>query len=84
MPEPAAPCGDRPDVRAAAAELDGRIRAALEQLTPKLRAAIVLTVLQDFSLPDQPGNLCSRQAQGIGHLANAQAFDFLQMTNLIH
>ncbi len=51
-PEPAAPCGDRPDVRAAAAELDGRIRAALEKLTPKLRAAIVLTVLQDYSLPE--------------------------------
>lgn len=51
VPEPAAPCGDRPDCRAAAAELDGRIRSALGRLTPKLRAAIVLTVLQGLPLP---------------------------------
>lgn len=47
VPEPAAPSGERPDRRVAAAEMDGRIRAALEQLSPKLRAAIVLTVLQE-------------------------------------
>lgn len=45
--EPAAPGGERPDHRAATAEMDGRIHAALEQLSPKLRAAIVLTVLQE-------------------------------------
>jgi RNA polymerase sigma-70 factor (ECF subfamily) len=47
LPEPAAPCGDRPDLQAAAGEVDERIRSALAQLTPKLRAAIVLTVLQE-------------------------------------
>ena len=50
--EPVAPATDRPDHRAAAEELDGRVRAALEQLSPKLRAAIVLTVLQDLPLPE--------------------------------
>ncbi|HPO21982.1 MAG: hypothetical protein GYA67_00025 [Smithella sp.] len=39
---------------------------------------------QDFSLPHQSGNFCSGQTQRIGHLANAQTFDFLQMTNMIH
>lgn len=51
-PEPTAPCGDRPDLRVSASEVDERIRAALKKLTPKLRAAIVLTVLQDHSLPE--------------------------------
>jgi len=51
MPEAVAPCGDRPDLRVAGGEMDERIRAALEQLTPKLRAAMVLTVLQDMPLP---------------------------------
>ena len=51
-PEPVAPGGERPDRRAAAMELDGRVCAALEQLSPKLRAAIVLTVLQDLPLPE--------------------------------
>lgn len=51
-PEPAAPGADRPDRRAAAVELDGRVRAALERLSPKLRTAIVLTVLQDLPLPE--------------------------------
>ena len=52
IPEPAGPCGERPDCRAAAAEMDGRIQSALERLSPKLRAAIVLTVLQDLSVPE--------------------------------
>ena len=51
-PEPPAPCGDRPDLRVSATEVDERIRAALDKLTPKLRAAIVLTVLQDCALPE--------------------------------
>jgi len=51
MPEPVAPCGDQPDLRVAAGEMDQCIRTALEQLTPKLRAAMVLTVLQDMPFP---------------------------------
>lgn len=52
MPEPVAPCGDRPDLQVAAGELDEHIRFALEQLTPKLRAAMVLTVLQDLPMSE--------------------------------
>ena len=50
IPELAAAGFERPDRRVAGAELDVHIRAALEKLSPKLRAAIVLTVLQDVPL----------------------------------
>ena len=52
VPEPAAPGGGRPDRQALAAEMNERVYAALEQLSPKLRAAIVLTVLQEMSLTE--------------------------------
>ena len=51
-PEPVASGAERPDRRAAVAETDARVRAALERLSAKLRAAIVLTVLQDVPLPE--------------------------------
>ena len=50
-PEPVAPCGDRPDRQAAGSEMDDRIHSALAQLSSKLRAAVVLTILQDMPLP---------------------------------
>ena len=50
IPEPAAAGAERPDRRLAGAELDDHVRAALEKLSPKLRAAIVLTVMQDVPL----------------------------------
>ena len=50
-PEPVAPCGDRPDRQAAGSEMDERIHSALAQLSSKLRAAVVLTILQDMPLP---------------------------------
>ena len=46
-PEPASSGIERPDRQAAGAETDERIRQALERLPVKLRAAIVLTVVQD-------------------------------------
>ena len=49
-PEPVAPCGDRPDYQAAGGEMDEHIRSALAQLSPKLRAAVTLTILQDIPL----------------------------------
>lgn len=51
-PEPVASSFERPDRRAAGAETDAQVRAALERLPVKLRAAIVLTVLQDVPLPE--------------------------------
>ena len=51
-PEPVASGVERPDRQAAGAETDARIRQALERLPVKLRAAIVLTVLQDVALPE--------------------------------
>ena len=38
--------GTSPDARMLRAELDGQVRAALSELSPKLRAAIVLTSLR--------------------------------------
>ena len=51
-PEPVASGVERPDRQAAGAEADARIRQALERLPVKLRAAIVLTVLQDVPFPE--------------------------------
>lgn len=50
-PEPVAPRGERPDCQVAGREMDERVRAALGRLSPKLRAAMVLTVLQDVPMP---------------------------------
>ena len=51
-PEPVASGVERPDRQAAGAEADVRIRQALERLPVKLRAAIVLTVMQDVSFTE--------------------------------
>lgn len=50
--EPSAASFREPDRRAAHGEIDGEIRAALDTLSPKLRAALVLTVMQGFSTRD--------------------------------
>ena len=42
----------RPDLEAAAADADARIHAALARLSPKLRTAISLTILQNLTLPE--------------------------------
>ena len=47
-----APEKDHPDRRAMAGELDRAISCALEALTPTLRAAIMLTILQDIPIPE--------------------------------
>ncbi len=44
--------GNRPDAAVLYRELDGQIQSALSELTPKLRAAIVLTGLQQLSPED--------------------------------
>ncbi len=44
--------GFQPDEVLAGQELDARIQAALETLRPKLRAAVVLTIIQGLSLPE--------------------------------
>jgi RNA polymerase sigma-70 factor (ECF subfamily) len=49
LPEPTDDAGDSPERAAMQAELDGRIAQALDKLSPKLRAAIVLTALHDWS-----------------------------------
>ena len=51
-PEPVASGIERPDRQAAGAEADARIRQALERLPFKLRAAIVLTVMQEVPFPE--------------------------------
>jgi RNA polymerase sigma-70 factor (ECF subfamily) len=50
--EPSAPSFREPDRKAAQVEIDGEIRQALDGLSPKLRAALVLTVMQGFSVRD--------------------------------
>jgi RNA polymerase sigma-70 factor (ECF subfamily) len=49
LPEPIDDAADSPDRAAMQAELDGRIAQALNNLSPKLRAAIVLTTLHDWT-----------------------------------
>ena len=49
LPEPVDDAADSPERAAMRAELDGRISQALNNLSPKLRAAIVLTTLHDWS-----------------------------------
>lgn len=44
--------GNQPDQLLAGQELDARIRSALETLRPKMRAAVVLTIIQGVSLPE--------------------------------
>ena len=50
--EPVTPVGDQPDRIALQRELDQRIAAELAGLTPKLRAALVLTSLQQVSVDE--------------------------------
>ena len=50
--ECAAPEKDHPDRRVMAGELDCAISCALEALPPTLRAAVVLTILQDIPIPE--------------------------------
>lgn len=47
-----APGHARPDRMMMASELDGRISAALASLSPSLRAAITLTVLEEFDVAE--------------------------------
>lgn len=49
LPEPSTGSSDSPDRVAMQAELSGQIGRALDRLSPKLRAAIVLTSLHDWS-----------------------------------
>lgn len=51
-PAVSAPGHARPDQRMMAGELDNRISTALAKLSPRLRAAIVLTILQDLSVAE--------------------------------
>jgi RNA polymerase sigma-70 factor (ECF subfamily) len=48
-PEPAADCGDRPDRKAVRAEMRRKITEALAELSPSLRAAVVLVALEGMS-----------------------------------
>lgn len=48
-PEPAGPGSDQPDRKAMQAEMNHQITAALAELSPSLRAAMVLTVLEGMS-----------------------------------
>lgn len=49
LPEPSLQESESPDAPALRAELDGQIAMALDHLSPKLRAAIVLTTMQGKS-----------------------------------
>jgi len=49
LPEPIDEAAESPERAAMRAELDGRIAQALDDLSPKLRAAIVLTTLHHWS-----------------------------------
>lgn len=49
-PEPVAPVEERPDRACQHVEIRAKIQAALQELSPKLRAAIVLTTLHDMSI----------------------------------
>jgi RNA polymerase sigma-70 factor, ECF subfamily len=49
LPESVDDAADSPELAAMQAELDGRIAQALDNLSPKLRAAIVLTTLHHWS-----------------------------------
>jgi RNA polymerase sigma-70 factor (ECF subfamily) len=51
-PEMPADSCSRPDLAVSAAEVDGRIQQALASLRPKLRAAVVLTMIQNVPLPE--------------------------------
>jgi RNA polymerase sigma-70 factor, ECF subfamily len=48
VPDCAQPDGRRPEQAAAGAELDDAVEAALRELSPKLRAAIVLTAIRQL------------------------------------
>jgi RNA polymerase sigma-70 factor (ECF subfamily) len=50
--EPAAPSFRQPDRKAVQAEMGTQIEQALDALSPSLRAALVLTVMQGFSVRD--------------------------------
>ena len=52
LPEQAAGPGSDPGDATAAGELDARIREALSELSPKLRSAIVLVVMQEVGVTE--------------------------------
>lgn len=52
MPEREDSRAPRPDRAASAADTDVRIHDALSRLSPKLRAAISLTIMQNITLPE--------------------------------
>lgn len=51
-PEPNAPPHDRPDRMVQAYEFDGAVGRALEHLTPSLRAAVSLVLMEDMPIRD--------------------------------
>jgi RNA polymerase sigma-70 factor (ECF subfamily) len=52
LPEPTAGLETRPDHALSTSELDERISEAIDGLRPKLRAAVVLTIMQGISIPE--------------------------------
>ena len=50
--EPTAPKQSRPDWSTTSRELDRHVKAALDRLSPHLRSALVLTVLQGLPAKD--------------------------------